>query len=58
MTNDEYLTPAEAAEILKVCPRTIKRWIEAGKLPAKIISKKIVRIKREDLDKIGQAEKE
>lgn len=30
----EYLTVAEAAEYIQVHPRTVKRWIAAGKLTA------------------------
>ena len=28
----EYLTPADAAEILKVSEATIKKWLRSGKL--------------------------
>lgn len=30
--NDEYLTPKEAAEIAKVIPSTIRRWVAQGRL--------------------------
>ena len=31
---DRYLTIPEVAELLKVHPRTVRRWIKAGKLKA------------------------
>lgn len=34
MDDDEYLTVEEAAEIVKVRPRTILSWIAEGKLQA------------------------
>jgi excisionase family DNA binding protein len=30
----ELLTPTEAADLLRVRPRTIRKWIDCGRLPA------------------------
>lgn len=35
-----YLTTAEAASWLRVCTRTVKRWVAEGKLRAKRIGRK------------------
>jgi excisionase family DNA binding protein len=45
----ELLTVAEAAEILKVSPVTISRWIRQGRLPAQRVGPRALRIHREDL---------
>lgn len=44
-----YLTVNQVAEILRLNPQTIRNWINAGKLPALHIGRR-VRINREDLD--------
>jgi excisionase family DNA binding protein len=49
---DEYLTKAEAAQLLGVNPRTIENYIRAGTLRASKPSFKILRIKRSDVDKM------
>lgn len=33
-SNAEYLTVKETAELFRVCGKTVRRWIEAGTLPA------------------------
>ena len=47
----EYLTVAEAAELLKVHKSTIWRWIESGSLPAYRVGRRGVRLKKEDLER-------
>ena len=43
----ELLTAKEAAEIFRVTPLTIKRWIKRGKLPAiRINTRGDIRIKK------------
>jgi excisionase family DNA binding protein len=34
--NNSTLTLREVAELLKVCPKTVRRWVALGKLPAPI----------------------
>jgi len=46
---DELLTVAEAAELLKVTRHTIYRWIAEGRLPAVRYSPRVLRIRSEDL---------
>src|SRR6266496_527379 len=47
---DELLTVAEAAEIVKVTPHTIYRWIAVGRLPARRYSRRTLRVRRKDLE--------
>lgn len=44
------LSPSEAAEILGVHPRTLKRWVSNGKVKALRTPGKWLRFRREDLD--------
>jgi excisionase family DNA binding protein len=32
--NDRLLTPAEVAQLFRVHPKTVSRWVQAGKLSA------------------------
>lgn len=47
---DELLTVAEAAARLKVSRHTIYRWIAEGRLPAVRYSRRVVRVRRGDLE--------
>ncbi|TAK35106.1 MAG: DNA-binding protein [Chloroflexota bacterium] len=47
--DDELLTMAEAARILKVSVVTIKRWLKQGIIPAYRVGPRYVRIRRSDL---------
>ncbi len=52
--DDEYLTVAEVAALLKPNPQTVRNWIDHGELPASRVGRR-VRILRADVDaKIGQ----
>ena len=51
---DEFLTVFEAARLLKVKPHTIYRWIARGRLPAVKYSRRVVRVRRSDLEGMGQ----
>ncbi len=48
----QYLTRQQAAECISSAEITIDRLIRDGKLPAFKLSKRFVRIKRSDLDKL------
>ena len=49
MPEAEFLTVAEVAERLRLNPQTVRNWIEAGKLPAYRVGRR-VRIGRADFD--------
>lgn len=49
VTEREYYTVSEAAEVLGVSRTTIWRWIESGRLPAYRVGGKTIRIRRADL---------
>jgi len=51
---DELLTVAEAAALLKVTRHTIYRWITEGRLPAVRYSRRVLRLRREDLAELAQ----
>lgn len=53
-SHDEYLTRREAARIAKLSPRTIARYIEAGKLRPS--GPRRDRVTRSELDRFLQAE--
>lgn len=45
----EFLTPEEVADLLRVSKFTVYRLIESGKLPAKRISARLLRISKKDV---------
>lgn len=51
-SQDEWLTTADVAEVLKVSEETVRRWIRAGELPVLGVGGRRggYRIRREDLD--------
>lgn len=50
LLDDEFLTVAEVAEILKLNPQTVRNWIDRGELPALRIGRR-VRIRRAEFDR-------
>lgn len=46
----QMVSPKHAAEMLDVCPRTIRRYIKAGRLPATRITSKTIRIRVADIE--------
>jgi excisionase family DNA binding protein len=51
-TDEEYLTVAEAATLLRVAPSTIRRWIREGDVPAHRIGRRRLALKRTDLSNL------
>lgn len=51
MNNSEFLTPAEAADYLKICKATIYKIIKTGTLPA-VRAGRQIRIAKSNIDKI------
>ena len=47
---EDYLTVAEAAALLRVAPSTIRRWIREGDVPAFRLGRRRVGLKRDDLN--------
>src|SRR3954447_17061257 len=47
--NEEYLTVTEAANLVRVSPSTIRRWIREGSLPAYRLGPRRVGLRRNDL---------
>lgn len=47
-----YLSPKEAAALLRVSERSIRRWVAGGTLPAKRVGRQI-RIPRETVEEVG-----
>jgi excisionase family DNA binding protein len=48
-----YYTLAEAAEMLKLHPQTLRRWIREGRLPAKRFGRQF-RLMPEDIEQVAQ----
>lgn len=49
LEQQSFLTPQEVADLLRVSPDTVRRWINAGRLPAYKVGRGL-RIKRIDFD--------
>ena len=50
--DEEFLTVAEAATLLRVATSTIRRWIREGDVPAYRIGRRRVALKRDDLSNL------
>ena len=50
-SNDRYLTVRETAELFKVHPKTIFRWLESGQLGGGKMGR-TWRIRRSDIEKL------
>jgi excisionase family DNA binding protein len=50
-TDWDFVTPTEAATLLKVSVVTLRRWIKQGRIPAYHLGPRKVRINRRDLTK-------
>ena len=51
LLDDEFLTVAEVAELLKLNQQTLRNWIDQGYLPALRVGRR-VRVRRTDLDEL------
>ena len=51
MADEEYLTPAQLAEELKVTDVTVRRWIDRGHLPAAKAGPRRWMIRRSDVNR-------
>jgi excisionase family DNA binding protein len=49
--DDEFLTVAEVAELLRLNQQTVRNWIDQGSLPAVRVGRR-VRIRRSDLERV------
>lgn len=47
--DEEYVTVAEAATLLRAAPSTIRRWIREGDVPAYRLGRRRVALRRNDL---------
>ncbi|NKV30735.1 helix-turn-helix domain-containing protein [Rhodococcus hoagii] len=52
MSKTRYSTLAEAAEILSVSTRTVRRYISAGKLKAYRVGPRVIRVDLSELDRV------
>ena len=48
--DEDYVTVAEAATLLRVAPSTVRRWIREGDVPAVRIGRRRVALRRTDLE--------
>jgi excisionase family DNA binding protein len=56
MEEKAYMTVTDVAKELEITPATVYQWAKQGKLPVHKAGK-LVRVKREDLDKFMSGEK-
>lgn len=47
----QFLTTNEIAKILRVHQRTVQRWLSSNQLKATKVGPKVLRVRRQDLDK-------
>ena len=50
----QQLTIAQVAEVFSVDPRTIRRWISSGVLPARRVGPRVIRVSADDLGRVGR----
>jgi len=58
MQDEELLTVDEAAEIMKVHPRTIRGYVNSGELAVVMIGKREYRIRRSELNRFIREKEE
>jgi excisionase family DNA binding protein len=48
----EFLTRAEVAQLLRISPRSVERWVQVGRLPPAVkLSGRTLRFRSADIDK-------
>lgn len=50
--DEEFLTVAEAATLLRVAPSTVRRWIREGDVPAHRVGRRRIALRRADLARL------
>ena len=50
--DEEFVTVAEAATLLRVAPSTVRRWIRDGDVPAHRIGRRRIALRRADLARL------
>ena len=50
----QLLTIPQVAEHFSVDPRTIRRWISSGVLPARRVGPRVIRVSADDLGRVGR----
>jgi excisionase family DNA binding protein len=51
MISDQWLTVAQAADILQIHPETLREWLRSGRIPATLLSRRAgYRIRASDLE--------
>ena len=50
--DEDFVTVAEAATLLRVAPSTVRRWIREGDVPAHRIGRRRVALRRADLARL------
>ena len=48
----QMISPAEAAQMLRVAPKTIRDWIRDGRLPATKLTRRTIRIRVADIERL------
>jgi excisionase family DNA binding protein len=51
---DDYLTIREVAELYAVSEKTVRNWIQEGKLEARRIGGRLIRIESRSLDSLNE----
>lgn len=54
LTPEVSVSLAGAADLKGVAPKTVRRWIAEGRLPAERVGPRLIRIKVADLDALGE----
>ncbi len=50
----DYLSPGEAAHFLRISPKTISRWADAGWIPVTVTLGGHRRFRREDVEDVAE----